>query len=229
MRLELRLYSFVNLELGECWKFSTTWSAAKWDWLGDSWSWDDAVHGVCSTQWMLYLVYVILGVCSTWCWLLIMAWSDTEWWLRFTFSGDARFRDEEEKDVRVLKKSCGETGTKKKFVCELIYHPPIWQICVLIRSVITPIWGLQAPFGKAYPWFLMSLVSSKWFPLPTSILFFVVLNSTIIEEDTVKSSLSISLCHDHELTLSTEYIQYSICPRWVAFLSFSSLRVDQSM
>jgi len=36
------------------------------DWLGvgDSRSWDEAVHGVCSTQCMLYLVYAVLGVNS---------------------------------------------------------------------------------------------------------------------------------------------------------------------
>jgi len=36
------------------------------DWLGvgDSRSWDEAVHGVCSTHCMLYLVYAVLGVNS---------------------------------------------------------------------------------------------------------------------------------------------------------------------
>jgi len=33
---------------------------------------------------------------------------------------------------------------------------------------------------------------------------------TIIAEHKVKSSLSISACHDHELTLSTAYTEYSI-------------------
>ena len=41
------------------------------DWLGagDGRSWDDAVHGVCSTQCMLYLVNAELGVCCTRCML----------------------------------------------------------------------------------------------------------------------------------------------------------------
>jgi hypothetical protein len=41
------------------------------DWLGagDSQYWDDAVHSVCSTQFMLYLVYAILCVYSeSWHW-----------------------------------------------------------------------------------------------------------------------------------------------------------------
>jgi len=40
--------------------------------------------------------------------------------------------------------------------------------------------------------------------------FFVVLNSTITEEHKVKSSLSISPCHDQDLTASTAYTKDSI-------------------
>jgi len=40
-----------------------------------------------------------------------------------------------------------------------------------------------------------------------------VLNSTITYEHEVKSSLSISPCHNHELTQSTTYTKYSIIPR----------------
>ena len=54
------------------------------------------------------------------------------------------------------------------------------------------------------------LVSSTSFSSPSPIALFVVLNSTIIAEHKVKSSLSISLCHDHELTMSTAYTEYSI-------------------
>jgi hypothetical protein len=39
---------------------------------------------------------------------------------------------------------------------------------------------------------------------------FVIHNSTVIAERKVKLSLSISPCHDHELTLSTAYTEYSI-------------------
>ena len=39
---------------------------------------------------------------------------------------------------------------------------------------------------------------------------FLIHNSTIIAEHKVMSSLSISPCHDHELTLSTAFTEYSI-------------------
>jgi len=41
-------------------------------------------------------------------------------------------------------------------------------------------------------------------------LFSLIHNSTIIAEYNVKSSLSISPCHDHELIPSTAYTEYSI-------------------
>jgi len=50
------------------------------------------------------------------------------------------------------------------------------------------------------------LVSSIFVPIFIPHLSF----STNIAEHKVKSSLSISPCHDHELTLSTEYTEYSI-------------------
>jgi len=41
------------------------------DWLGagDSGFWDDAVHGVCSTQCIPYSVYAVLGLCCSPCML----------------------------------------------------------------------------------------------------------------------------------------------------------------
>ena len=56
----------------------------------------------------------------------------------------------------------------------------------------------------SYPLVFTSFSSSS----PISL--FLVHNSTIIAEHKVKSSLSISPCHDHELTLSTAYTEYSI-------------------
>jgi len=54
------------------------------------------------------------------------------------------------------------------------------------------------------------LVSSTWFPSSSPISLVLIHNSTIIAEHKVKSSLSISRCHDHELTPSIEYYEYSI-------------------
>ena len=50
--------------------------------------------------------------------------------------------------------------------------------------------------------FSYPLVFSTSFSSLSPISVFLVHNSTIITEHKVKSSLSISLCHDHELTLS---------------------------
>jgi len=57
----------------------------------------------------------------------------------------------------------------------------------------------------SYPLVLSTSFSSA---SPTSL--FLVHNSTIIAEHNVKSSLSISPCHDHELTPSTSYTEYSL-------------------
>ena len=53
-------------------------------------------------------------------------------------------------------------------------------------------------------------ISSTSFSSSSPISLFLVHNSTIIAEDKVKSSLFISLCHNHELTPSTAYTEYSI-------------------
>jgi hypothetical protein len=77
-----------------------------------------------------------------------------------------------------------------------------------------------------------SLVSSTSFSLSSFISLFLVHNSTIIAENKVKSSLSISPCHDHELSPSIAYTkysihrvqhttEYSIHPRLCVFPSFS--------
>jgi len=60
------------------------------------------------------------------------------------------------------------------------------------------------------PDFSYPLVSSTSVSSSSPISLLLVHNSTIIAEHKVKSSPSISLCHDHELTLSTAYTEYSI-------------------
>jgi len=62
------------------------------------------------------------------------------------------------------------------------------------------------------PDFSYPLVSSTSFSSSSSISLFLVHNSTIIAEPKVKSSLSISPCHDHELTPSTAYTEYKNTP-----------------
>jgi len=60
------------------------------------------------------------------------------------------------------------------------------------------------------PDFSYPLVSSISFSYSSPISLFLVHNSTIIAEPKVRSSLSNSLSHDHELTVSTAYAKYSI-------------------
>jgi len=70
------------------------------------------------------------------------------------------------------------------------------------------------------PDFSYPLVSSTSFSSSSPISLFLVHNSTIIAEHKVKSSLSISPCHDHELTPRTAYTEFSIHPRLFVFPSF---------
>jgi len=60
------------------------------------------------------------------------------------------------------------------------------------------------------PDFSYPLVSSTSFSSSSPISLFLVHNSTIIAEHKVKWSLSISPCHDHELTPSTAYTESSM-------------------
>jgi len=63
------------------------------------------------------------------------------------------------------------------------------------------------------PDFSFSLISSESFPSSSPISLFLLHNSTIIAEHRVKSSRSISPCHDDELTLctSTHRVQHTPC------------------
>jgi len=60
------------------------------------------------------------------------------------------------------------------------------------------------------PDFSYPLISSISFSSSSTISLFLAHNSTIMAEHKVKSSLSISPCHDHELTPSTAYTKYRI-------------------
>jgi len=60
--------------------------------------------------------------------------------------------------------------------------------------------------GSRTPDFSYRLQSSTVFSSSSRISLFLVHNSTIITEHNVKSLLSISPCHDHEVRLSTAYI-----------------------
>jgi len=95
----------------------------------------------------------------------------------------------------------------KEIRARVILPFPIRQVLHPIRRVRTPIRGLPNPIRQVVP--LISHIRS--YPPycshhhPASLL--IVLNSTIIAEHKVKSTLSISPCHDHQLTPSTAYTE----------------------
>ena len=79
------------------------------------------------------------------------------------------------------------------------------------------------------------LVSSTAFSSSTPISDFLVHNSTIIAEHKVKSSFCICPCHDHELTPSTAYTEYSIhrvpkivCLPFILMITSSPLNVGSA-
>jgi hypothetical protein len=81
----------------------------------------------------------------------------------------------------------------------------IRQVLLLIWRVRTPLRDLLNPIRQVILFTSHIFSYTPYFShllLPS---LFLVLNSTIIAEHNVKSSLSISPCHDHELTPSSAY------------------------
>ena len=123
------------------------------------------------------------------------------------FLGDGIVEDEEERDERVHHQKLGlqripgvcqfsmpdTAGTSPDSVCNY-----------------TDTRSSQPNQAGHTPDFPYPFVSSSSISSPSPISLVLMLNSTIIGEHNVKSSLSISPCHDHELTLSTAYGEYSI-------------------
>jgi len=99
----------------------------------------------------------------------------------------------------------------KEFLVGVNCPSPIQQVQVPIRRVITPIRGLLNPIRQVVR--LISHIRSYppycFHPLrPSHSFSSSTLAST--QEHKFKSSLSISPCHHHELTLSAAYTEYSI-------------------
>jgi len=70
--------------------------------------------------------------------------------------------------------------------------------------------SFQPNYASHTPYFSYPLVSSTSFSSSSPLSLFLVQNSNIITEHKVKLSLSISPCHNHELTPSTAHTEYSI-------------------
>jgi hypothetical protein len=98
----------------------------------------------------------------------------------------------------------------KNFVCESIYHPRYGRYESRSTCNYANTRSFQPNQACCTLDFSYQLVSSTSLSSSSPISLFLVHNSTTISERKVKSSLSISPCHDHELTPSTAYIEYNI-------------------
>ena len=125
----------------------------------------------------------------------------------------------------------------REFCLWVNWPSPIREVRVLIRRVITLIPGLLNPMRPLLnPIRLVVLLISysRLYPpyrshLHPPSLSFVSTTLPSLQEHKVKSSLSISPCHHHELTLSAAYTEYSIHLRLSVVPSFSRCRVDPWM
>jgi len=172
-----------------------------------------AVLGVCCTRCMLYSVYAVLGVCCPWCQLVIMTWRDREGWLNFVFCNDSRVLDEKKRngdeDENDMENTSGheKSGVQQACLGWKDFVLMLLQAGSGLVPAISEMVNLLAHRTLSRPSFLW------WFrPFPL-ISLFLVLNSTIILEHKVKSSVPILWCHNQESTLSTASTEYSIL--WV--------------
>ena len=99
----------------------------------------------------------------------------------------------------------------REFRVRVNWPSPIQQVQVPIWRVITPIWGLLNTIRQVLP----VISHSCWYPpyhshLHTPSLSFSSTTLPSSQEHKVKSSLSISPCHHHELTQSAAYTEFSI-------------------
>jgi len=173
---------------------------------------------------MLYSVYAVLGVCCTWCMLYLMyaALSVNSWWwhgeierddLTLCSCDDGRVVDEKERDGGWGWERYGgyeRVWDIRSTTCLIGFRRP--RIGVITRRIGTR----TCRIGDGQLTHTQNSLSpsvSWWFPPSSMISLCLVLNSTITWEQEVKSSHSISPCHNHEITPSTAYTKYSIIPR----------------
>ena len=134
-------------------------------------------------------------------WLWIMAWRDREEWLNFVFSGDGRGGGTNHHE---------KLGLKRILCASQCTIPDTAGMCPDPLCDYTDMRSLQPNQASRTPDFSYPILSSTSFSSSSPISLFLVHNITIIAEHQVKSSVSISLCHDQELTLSTPYTEYSM-------------------
>ena len=174
-----------------------------------------AVLGVCCTRCMLYLAYAVLGVCCTRrmrysaCAVLgVNSWS----WNGEIESDDSTSCSEVMVDLRTRKREMrGDGGNNHEKL-------GLNKISCASQFTIDDTAGTSPDSTCTYndtrtsqsnqvsrtPDFSYPLVSSTSFSSSSPISLFLVHNSNIITEHKVKLFLSISPCHDDELTPSTQ-------------------------
>jgi hypothetical protein len=155
-------------------------------------------------------VYAVFSICCIQCYFISQEWWDGERWLNFIFRGDGSVEDQTERNESRWGISSKETGTWRisytsQFTIPRTTRTRTNQTCNNSDS-------MSATPNKVSctPCISYLLISSKLLSSSSSASLFLVHNSTIIADHKVKSSLSLSPCHHHALTLSTAYTEYSI-------------------
>jgi len=164
---------------------------------------------------MLYSVYAALSV-NSWWWHGNIEMDD----VTLCSCDDGRVGDKKERDGDEDESDMEDMSGYEKSGVRLAWLgvEVTWLGLEDHVSVLVPAGsGLVPAVSGMVNWLAHEIVSSPsfswWFPPSPLISLFLVLNSTITKEHEVKSSLSISPCHNHELTPSTAYTKYSIIPR----------------
>jgi len=172
--------------------------------VGDSQSWN-----VCSIWCMQYQVYTILGVYCTRCWQMIMACRDRSGELSFVFIDHGRVEDEKLSDRRrweVIIRNWDSAACRVRVDLPL----PTRLVQLPIQASTTLIQGRLNPNRQVLPHISHICSYRPYYAHLHPPSLFLVHYSTIIAEHIVESSLSISPCHDFQLTLSTTYTKSGI-------------------
>ena len=155
--------------------------------MRDSRFWDDAVLGVFCTQ----------------CLLMIMAWRDREGCLNLMFLGDGRVDNEKEREIRGDRGNHREEQGLLGISCASHFTSPDTAGTSLDPARNNTYSRSSKPNQASHTLdFSYPLVSTTSFSSSLLISLFLIHNSVIIAEHTVKSSFCISACHDQELTPS---------------------------
>jgi len=176
-----------------------------WLGVGDIQSWDYAVRGVCRTQCMLYSLYAVFGIIS---WLKLGEMKSDD--LTSCSDGIIVLRTRK-REMR----ADGGNHREKQGLQRILYASQFSFPNTTGRSTNRACNNIDSRSAKPNkvsrtPYISYLLISSTLLTSSSPNSLFLVHNSTIITDHNVKSSLSISPCHYHPLTLSTAYTEYSI-------------------